>query len=462
VNLGWEDKTITEISRRRLTSDSAWSIVSATANLVFGFAYIVVVGNYWGSSGLGIFSLCVSLYLVGSVLFNVGIHNAVLYEVAASGEDKERASGFVYTALLSSLTLGLLGGAVSYVLAGSMAAVFRKPQMAGMVEVFALALPLFLVNKTALGVLNAHRRMRLIAAVDVMRDGIMLIYLIGVAILKADFVTIPYGFVLAESLIAVLLLTACFRTHRLAAPSLRCAKGLTAFGCKVALSGVIGMINSRLDILVIGFFLYTSGEKQKLHRTMDVLLRQGTVLFIFIGLVIIAFIKPLISLFYPGQPDMLGAAIALFFLMPGTVITAGYVMIGTATSSSIGMPGNALKTSWIVLGINLVLNFLLVPRLAGIGAAMATTVSLLGGLAYFRYLANKHLDFVVPVRKFSVLFAAFCLLTALSVKFEGVGWGLGFLVIGSIVMVAVLLILQMVRKSDWNLIQSILKSFTKS
>jgi O-antigen/teichoic acid export membrane protein len=459
----------------------------------------VVVGNYWGSSGLGIFSLCVSLYLVGSVLFNVGIHNAVLYEVAASGEDKERASGFVYTALLSSLTLGLLGGAVSYVLAGSMAAVFRKPQMAGMVEVFALALPLFLVNKTALGVLNAHRRMRLIAAVDVMRDGIMLIYLIGVAILKADFVTIPYGFVLAESLIAVLLLTACFRTHRLAAPSLRCAKGLTAFGCKVALSGVIGMINSRLDILVIGFFwkdpsvagvytvaaalakglwiipsaiqrvtnplivqLYTSGEKQKLHRTMDVLLRQGTVLFIFIGLVIIAFIKPLISLFYPGQPDMLGAAIALFFLMPGTVITAGYVMIGTATSSSIGMPGNALKTSWIVLGINLVLNFLLVPRLAGIGAAMATTVSLLGGLAYFRYLANKHLDFVVPVRKFSVLFAAFCLLTALSVKFEGVGWGLGFLVIGSIVMVAVLLILQMVRKSDWNLIQSILKSFTKS
>jgi O-antigen/teichoic acid export membrane protein len=114
------------------------------------------------------------------------------------------------------------------------------------------------------------------------------------------------------------------------------------------------------------------------------------------------------------------------------------------------------------LGINLVLNFLLVPRLAGIGAAMATTVSLLGGLAYFRYLANKHLDFVVPVRKLSVLFAAFCLLTALSVKFEGVGWGLGFLVIGSIVMVAVLLILQMVRKSDWNLIQSILKSFTKS
>jgi len=422
----------------------------------------------------------------------------VLYEVAASGEDEKRASNFVYTAVLSSFVLGVLGGTVGFVSAPLIAAALSQPQMTGMLKLFAYALPLFLINKTAHGILNAHRRMRLIAGVRIMRGGIILLYFLSAAISKASFVTIPYGFILAELLIVVLVLTACFRTHRFAKPSVRRAKGLISFGWRAALSNVIGDINSRLDILVIGIFwnasivgiysvaaavakglwlipgaiqnvtnplivqLYSSGEKEKLHRTMDVLFRLGTSLFIMIGLAIIIYIKPLIGLCYPGQLDILGAAVPLYFLLPGVAIFCGVTMLGSAPSTSIGRPENALKTSFAVFGVNLLMNFALVPFFASVGAASATTVSLLVALIYFSYLCRKHLDFTVSLTKLSMLFSVICLLVVSVTVFENIVSHLIVLVTGLVIIIAILILLGMIRKSDWSLIHSALKSFTKS
>ena len=472
-------------------------MIAAILNCLFGIAYLIVIGNNWGSSGLGIFSLCVSLYLIGSLLFNVGIHNAVLYEVAASGEDKKRASAFAYTALLNSLVFGVLGGAIGFVFSPLIAAAFRQPLMTGMVKLFCFALPLFLINKTALGILNAHRRMRLIAGVNVMRGGIILFYLVSVVIFKAGLITIPYGFIIAESAIAVLLLAACVRTHKLATPSLQQSKRLISFGWKTSLAGIIGDINARLDILIIGIFwdvsivgmysvasavakglwlipgavqrvtnplivqLYSSGEKEKLHRTMDVLLRLGTPLFIIIGLAIAVYIKPLIGLAYAGQSDMLGAAVPLYFLLPGAAIFSSIAMLGSAPSTSIGRPENALKVVSVVFGVNLLMNFTLVPFFAAAGAASATTISLLVALTYFSYLCKEYLDFAVPLTRLFLLFFVFCLLIVCVTAFESVVSHLILLVTGLIVIIVTLTTLGMVHKSDWNLIRSVVKSFTK-
>lgn len=368
--------------------------------------------------------------------------------------------------------------------------------MTGMVKLFCFALPLFLINKTALGILNAHRRMRLIAGVNVMRGGIILFYLVSVVIFKAGLITIPYGFIIAESAIAVLLLAACVRTHKLATPSLQQSKRLISFGWKTSLAGIIGDINARLDILIIGIFwdvsivgmysvasavakglwlipgavqrvtnplivqLYSSGEKEKLHRTMDVLLRLGTPLFIIIGLAIAVYIKPLIGLAYAGQSDMLGAAVPLYFLLPGAAIFSSIAMLGSAPSTSIGRPENALKLVSVVFGVNLLMNFTLVPFFAAAGAASATTISLLVALTYFSYLCKEYLDFSVPLTRLFLLFFVFCLLIVSVTAFESVVSHLILLVTGLIVIIATLTILGMVHKSDWNLIRSVLKSFT--
>ena len=486
-----------EISRKNLTTESFWSLLSAVVISFSSILYIVIIGNWWGSNGLGIFSLCISLYLIGSVVCNLGINGAVLYEVAASGEDEKRASSFIYTAILSSLFLGVLSGAAGFILASLIAAAFRQPQMTGMVRLFSFALPLFLVNKTVVGILNAHRRMRLIAGVDISRAVIITLYLVGSTVLKVGIVSIVYGFILAELAISASLLVVCLRIHRFVVPSVQRAKRLLSFGWKMAFSGVVTSVNSRLDILVIGIFceasvvgiysiasaiakglwlvpvaiqrvtnplivqLYLSGEKEKLYRTIDVLLRLGTFLFVIIGLIIVIYIKPLLSLLYPARTEMLGAVIPLYFLIPGAVIYSGIGMIGTAPASSIGRPENALKQILIIFGANILMNFTLVPFFAAAGAASATTISLLVALTYFSYLCKEYLDFAVPLTRLFLLFFVFCLLIVSVTAFESVVSHLILLVTGLIVIIATLTTLGMVRKSDWNLIRSVLKSFTK-
>jgi O-antigen/teichoic acid export membrane protein len=486
---------MTEISRKRLTSDSFFSVTAAVLYSLFGAAYLIVIGNYWGSSGLGIFSLCISLYLIASLLFNVGIHNAVLYEVAAAGQDRRRASAFVYTALSVSIIAGCLGGLISFLLAPIIAAGFRQQLMTNMVRIFAVALPFFVINKTALGILNAHRRMRLIAAVNVIRGGLTLAYLISSALSGADLVTIAFGFVIAELTILVLLFTACYKTHKFTPPSLHHAKRLISFGWKMVLTGVIGDVNARLDILVIGIFwdasvvgiytvasvvakglwlmpsavqrvtnplivqLYSSHETEKLHRTMDVLIRLGTALFAVLGVAVISFIRPLIGLLYPAQSDMFGAVIPLYFLLPGTVMYCGIVLLGTAPSTSIGRPENALKIAASVFGVNILMNFALVPLFAAEGAAAATTLSLVVALLYFSYLCKKYLDFVVPLAKFGSLFLVFCVVIVSTEALEGLISRFIVFAAGLLVVVGVLVAIGMIRKPDWNLICSITKSF---
>ena len=486
------------ITRQRLVCDTGWSVVTAIANAGFGFGYLLVIGNKWGSEGIGIFSLSATIYLIGSLIFNVGIQNAVLYEVAASGEDKKRAASFAYTALFSSLVLGLIGAVLGYIFAPWFETFFKKADMGEMVRLFALALPLFLVNKTCLGILNAHRRMGLLAFVNIIRGATILIYLICVVIFEAGLVSIPYGFILAESLIVILLLFSCVRTHRFNLPSFRRAGQLVSFGWKAALSGVIGDVNVRLDILVIGYFydesvvgvytvassiakglwlitsafqkvtnplivqLYSLEEKDKLYRTMDVLIRLGTSLFVIIGLVIAVYIKPLIGLCYPGKPEMLGSVMPLYFLLPGTIIFTGISMLGAAPSTSIGRPENAVKLISVVFGVNLVMNFVLVPYFAANGAATATTISLLAAVVFFTYLCREYLSFAVPWRKLFVLFFTICFLLVLLVKFEDVVLRPVILLVELVIMTAALIVFKMVHKSDWELINSIFKSFIKA
>lgn len=486
-----------EISRKRLTIDSIWSVVTAIFNALCGIIYLVIIGNCWGSEGLGNFALCVSLYMIGSVIFNLGVHSAVLYEVVASNDDHGRMSGFAYSGLCISFIMGVLGCILGLVGARFLAFAFNQPQITSIIQLFSLAIPLFLINKTGVGILNARRRMRFITSIYFLRSGTILLYLFSMQIFDADFSAIPYGFILAELFCSILLLTACFRAHKFITPTVSKIKKLLSFGWKLALSGIFADINHRLDILVISIFwnpslvgvysvataiakgmwlipdavmkvtnplivqLFVSGEQEKLHRTLDILLRFCNSIFMIIGLICAIFIKPLIAIAYPDQPEMSSAAIPLYFLLPSTVIYAGIAAIGSTPAASIGRPGNEMRRILLMLFVNLVMNFILVPVFAVAGAAAATSIAVLSvGVIYFFYLLDKYLNFTVSIKKYSILFILFCLLMVFIAKFENIIPYFALLSTTVTAVIAALIILGMIRKSDMNLIYEIYKSLT--
>ena len=164
-----------KISRKRLTTDSIWSVITAFYNALCGISYLIIIGNRWGSEGLGYFALCISLYLTSSVILNLGLHNAVLYEIAASDDDYKRMSGFAYSGLCMSFIMGLFGCVLGLAGARFLALIFHQPQITNIIRLFSFALPMFLVNKTGVGILNAHRRMRFITSIYFLRSGTILL-----------------------------------------------------------------------------------------------------------------------------------------------------------------------------------------------------------------------------------------------------------------------------------------------
>ncbi len=423
-----------DVSRTRLTSDSAWSVTAAVINAAVAFVCLIIVGNVWGDAGLGRFALSMSLYCVASTVFGLGVPMAALYEVSSSLDNAARAARYVMTAVVMSACLGIVGGGAVLALSGTAAALFDEPGVGRMLGPLGCAIPLFLVNKTCMAVLNAHRRMRLIACAHAARSAILVAALVMAATGGGDLVGVAYGVVVGELAIGVLLAGVCFAAHRPVRPSLASAKTMLGFGWKMSLSGSLADLNYRLDILVVGLFcgagvagvysvaaavakgfwiipdavmrvsnplitqLYRDGDIGRLHRVVDVLFRWGISGFMAVGLVCGVLAVPLVALAFPLRPEMRDVAPLLYWLLPGAVMYAGVAAIASAPAASIGRPHNELKRISCMLMLNAGLTLLLVPRFGAVGAAAATTVATLtAGVAYFVFLLRRELDQRVPV-----------------------------------------------------------------
>jgi O-antigen/teichoic acid export membrane protein len=480
-------------TRNQLFKHTFWASAAALSNSLFGITYLILIGNYWKSEGLGIFSLSLSMYIISSTIFNIGIHNAALYKVASSGIDELQASVAAYTGMILSLVLGFLGGVILFFSSSFLGELFQHDHIGMMIKLYAVALPLFLINKTMAGILNAHFRMRVLASTDFLRGFILCVYIVTLIFFGLSYLTIPVGVIFSEICIFIILSISCFRIHKPKLPSTTVIKKLINFGWKTSLLNIIADLDLRLDILFIGFFadtsrvgiytiaasiakafwlfptaiqkvtnplfvsLYTEGNLEKIHRVLDVLLRLGTVSFVFIGCLLVIFVKPILYFLFPAQPDLVSAIYPLYLLLPGTVIFTGIAMLASAPCASIGHPENSIKYISIRIAVNALMNLILVPFLFENGAALATTISILVSLGYYAYLFKKFLMFSVPLKQLFFLLSTFCLFLYLKVLFENLTSWYSFLCLFIIlVLVIVFYFMGIIKHDDKKLLSALI------
>jgi O-antigen/teichoic acid export membrane protein len=283
--------------------------------------------------------------------------------------------------------------------------------------------------------------MGLLALAEASRSLSITAALIVLAATGAGVQSSPYAFLAAECVVLLILGAACIRAQPPARPCRACVRPLLGFGAKTALADAAGDLNTRLDVLIIGLFhdasavgiytlasagakalwllpaglqrvthplfvqLHNAGRWPQFHRTLDVVLRCGLVVFSVAGLAGAVLAGPIIMLLYPHRAEMLAAVLPLYYLLPGAVVHAVVSGVGTAATSGIGRPGSAVRITVLMLVVNLLLNLALVPRLGGVGAALATTVCLLAGFCYNARLLRVHVDYRLPWIQFAgVLF----------------------------------------------------------
>jgi O-antigen/teichoic acid export membrane protein len=396
--------------------DIQWSFISlATAS----FAHLllrIVLGKALGPSGLGLYTLVFTIYMLGMQFAAFGIGIALTKYVAEYYNDLPKIQNFISSGILGSLISGSLMGVLMYLLSGFISLrLFHNPEMVALLELTSFCFPFISMQKAVIGTLNGLREMKLFAFVNILQHvSVMIVSIAFVLLLNMNVKGAVLGFVIPT--IAVGLFSLVFtRKYFIFDPAvlitdLANLKELLWFGFYIVLANSIGLINTQIDSLMLGYFMnevdvgyyavavifveglklipdavqkvttpsiasyYGKRDYQKIINLVKSSMLKVFLITLILSFVLLGFGRLLIEILF--SEEFLPAYYPLIILLLGCSIHAPVLSIA-GTLPSIGKVALMSKLSFICAGMNTLLNILLIPKYGIIGAAIATSVSLI-------------------------------------------------------------------------------------
>lgn len=390
--------------------DVLWNLVAFGAAGVCALLLNVLVAVLYDAAVLGVYNQVFAAYIFFSQFAVGGVHYSVLRSMAEHEEaDRPVKAGIVWGALVPALGLATLSVVVFVLSRHAIAGLLQSPDVAVGMLWAAPGLLLFSLNKVLMGAVNGLSRMRAFAVLQGLRPLSMMTAVFVVLYRGTDAAVLPVALTASE-VVVFLGAIPILRRELFAWPAelLTWAGRHLAFGIRSFASGVLVELNTRVDVLMLGYFvsdeivgyyslaaILTEGCYQLLvvlrNNFNPILvkliaigdldgLRQQVArgrkvtygIMLAIGLVAV--------LAFPIGPKWIGGAEymqswPLFAtLMAGIVISSGYVPFNNLLLQA-GRPGtHTLMTATIVL-FNVVANYLFIPIWGGFGAALATGLS---------------------------------------------------------------------------------------
>ncbi len=397
---------------RKFGTNVLWNMASLGFLAFAGLLLNFVIARFYGASALGLFNIVFALYIFLSQLGVLGIHFSVLRYVSEHAtSEPEKAAQSVTGALM-------LVTAVST--AVTVAAVLATPlvrwiyPIEGITTAWLAILPglwCFSINKVLLAVLNGAEYMRAFAVLQALRYIFILLALGCVLVIRPAAEWIVFVISAAEVL---LLLVLAGVVHTIF-PNLDWRGGRNwirthlDFGLRVFLSGTIGELNTRIDVLILGSMLDSTragiysvalllaegfaqaivvmrnninpvitrdllgGDVEAFTRFARRISGFFALFMLVAGTLLVAGFALTVTWLLPDAKFEL-AIVPLAILIAGLVLASAYMPFGMILSQS-GRPFEQTLFAGAVLGSNAVLNILLIPPLGITGAALGTSLS---------------------------------------------------------------------------------------
>lgn len=415
----------------KFTADVLWSVSSLFVIGVTGILCNVVIGRYSTAQTLGVFNQVFAVYLVVSQLAVGGIHASTLKHVSYAPGDKAEVSRIVCSALL------LVAGLAFVISLLTLAARHLFGGLLGSYEVesgIILAVPglfAFAINKVLLSAMNGERRMRAYSLAQIIRGVLILTGVTALVVSNADAHVLPLSLSLAE----VILLLGLWKYARGRVFDPTTGNGLRewflkhlSFGFRGMFSGLLTELNTRVDILILGFFLtdslvgvfsfasiiaegfsqlpvamrwnidpilggyFAKKEADKAWRTK--ISEASLKLFRYFAPVM-ALLALVATLLYLPALRVLGTDPEFEKSWGVFAILATGIVINSTLKPLIGIflqGGRPGAYTFLVLGVvltNIALNFILVPLFGIYGAALATSATFVAEAVAIYVLAEK-------------------------------------------------------------------------
>ncbi len=396
--------------RQRFNRDVLWNVAGLAVAGIAGVVLNIVIGRAYGKNALGIFNQVYAIYIILSQLSVGGVHSSVLKHISYIQDDREKCSQIMTSALLLTAVVALIGCIAAWWGRELLRLLDYSDGVIGGIVYVIPGLFFFSLNKVFLNVVNAARNMRAYAVFFALRFVLILLGILILIRLDVPQHMLALSFSTAEAALTIGL--AAYTTIRLY--PLRWPRNLASwlkehlsFGVRGMFSGLISDLNTRVDVLMLGYFL---GDGPAGVYTMGATLAEG---FFQLPYIVQRNVNPLLGQAFAANdrerieamarrtrrvlhPAMLALAVVAAacypvviwiageefapswpvfgILIAGVVLHAGYMPMGGILFQG-GRPEWHTWLMVIAVLANVAANLLLIPLMGINGAALATALS---------------------------------------------------------------------------------------
>ena len=407
-----------------------WNMVSLAMLGVCGIVMNVLIALFYDVTALGVFNQVFAAYILFSQFAAGGIHFSVLRSIAAHSDDLQMCRKIVMGALIPVIGLAVTFSVLFWIGRHPIGYILDSTAVSTGITWAAPGLFFFAVNKVLMGAINGMSWMKKFAVLQAVRPIAMILalFVAGIAgfppqcltviLTVAEVVVFIASLAVARGLVSWSLVgVGCWiRTH-------------SVFGVSSFAAGVIGELNTRVDVLMLGLFasdrivgvysfaaLLAEGVYQFLivlqrnynpriarlisegnTEALTSMVRQGKLVtyrvMVAIGVIAVV-VYPLALGLLSARRELLGSWPLFAILIAGIVLCSGYIPFGGILLQA-GRPATNTFLVMAVVCFNATGNALLIPLLAAQGAALATALSFVFHAFLLSYLSRRTVGLVL-------------------------------------------------------------------
>lgn len=395
----------------RFTRDVIWNVASLVVLGVSGLVINSLILAARGAEDLGIFNQVFAVYIVVSQLAVGGIQFSTLKYCSSAQNNLVECAQITSSAIMLVGFIALPICAALYFLSGFIGKILESPSVAFGINYALPGLFFFALNKVIIMALNGLRHMRAFAVFQSLRYVLILASVTLVLALDWPGYRLPLSLTLSEIILFLVLMG--YLHIKLFPIEISFSKAMRnwfrqhiSFGTRGFLSGVLTEMNTRVDVLMVGYFMsdmwvgvysfgaifaegfaqlctvmrqnldpligqaFATGKKEQITELAGKVRKRFWPLMSLLGLVLVTGFPALIWLL--ARETVVWQSWGVFtILVAGIVISSSYrPFIGLLLQG--GRPGMFTIIMAGSVLLNALLNFLLIPWLGINGSALAT------------------------------------------------------------------------------------------
>ncbi len=415
----------------KFQTDILWNIVSFGIMGVSGIILNIMIGIYYDAETLGIFNQVYAAYIFISQFAVGGIHLSTLKHVAEFSNDKKTISRIIIASLLLTFFLSLLFSSIFFFSKSVIGSLLNSKGVTTGIVWASPGLFFFAINKVLLSILNGLRRMKIFAVFQGLRYILIITSLIFCIILSFSgeklVVVLSSGEVILFFILIIILRNDIIISET--SGVFNWIKKHFDFGFKSFFSGVLMELNSRIDVLMLGYFLsdkivgvYSFAAilaeglfqllivlrtnynpllvkliAEKKYEDLKKIIVKGKLITygIMLPVIIIAiFIYPYAVDIIMENNSFVKSWPVFSILLIGILISSGYIPFSQILLQA-GKPGLHTMMITILVLFNIIFNYVLIPVFGINGAAFATSGSFVLNVALIIIITKGALGIIV-------------------------------------------------------------------